>query len=71
MKNKKVSVIIPNLNGEKLLEKNLPSFIKAWEYKKNNILEIIIVDDGSEDESVKFLKENYPAIKLIKHTKNR
>ena len=71
MKNIKVSVIVPNLNGEKLLEKNLPSFIKAWEYKKNNILEIIIVDDGSEDESVKFLKKNYPNIKLIKHTKNR
>jgi GT2 family glycosyltransferase len=66
-----VSVVMPNLNGEKLLEKNLPAFVKAKENSKNNIKEIIIVDDGSWDNSVNFLKQNYPEIKLIKHKINR
>lgn len=67
----RVSVIIPNLNGEKLLEKNLPYFIKAWDQKSNSIAEIIVVDDGSWDESVSFLKNKYPRIKVIKHKVNR
>lgn len=67
----KVSVVVPNLNGEDLLRKNLPRLLEAWEYKKNNIIEIIVVDDDSTDKSVSFLKEFYPQIRLIKHTKNR
>lgn len=66
-----VSIVMPNLNGEKLLEKNLPYYIKAMANPKNNILEIIIVDDGSWDNSVGFLKNNYSQIKLIKHKVNR
>jgi GT2 family glycosyltransferase len=73
VKNQKfeVSVVIPNLNGEKLMEKNLPKLIAAKGYAPNEILEIIIVDDGSWDGSVGFLKKNYPDIRLIRHTVNR
>lgn len=73
MKNKKftVSVVMPNLNGEKLLEKNLPKLIAAKDYLPNGIIEIIVVDDGSWDGSVNFLKTNYPNIRLFKHTANR
>lgn len=68
----KISIVIPNLNGKKLLEKNLPSLFKAVENKQNNIIEVIVVDDGSWDGSVKFLQKNYKdSIKLVKHTKNR
>lgn len=66
-----ISVIIPNLNGEKLLEKNLPYLLKAKENPKNNITEIIVVDDGSWDDSVKLLTKNFSEIKLIKHKVNR
>ncbi|MEK7497534.1 MAG: glycosyltransferase family 2 protein [Patescibacteria group bacterium] len=67
-----VSIIIPNWNGKELMEKNLPFVLKAKENKSNKILEIIIVDDGSTDDSYKFIKENYgERIKVIKHTKNR
>lgn len=66
-----VSVVIPNLNGEKLLEKNLPFLLKAKDNPKNNILEIIIVDDGSWDESVKIITKKFPQVKLIKHKVNR
>lgn len=62
---------MPNLNGEKLLEKNLPKLIAAKDYAPNGIMEIIIIDDGSWDGSVNFLKKNYPDIRLFKHTANR
>lgn len=62
---------MPNLNGEKLLEKNLPVLLNAKQNTENNISEIIIVDDGSWDNSVKLLTDKFPEIKLIKHTKNR
>lgn len=67
-----VSIVIPNYNGRQIMEKNLPFVLKAAEQKRNNIQEIVVVDDGSKDDSVGFLKTNYGAkIKLIKHTKNR
>lgn len=71
MKKNTVSVVMPNLNGEKLLEKNLPFLLKAKENPENNIIEIIVVDDGSWDGSVKLLTKKFPEVKLIKHKKNR
>ena len=67
----KVSIIIPNFNGRDLVEKNLPKVLEAKENPKNHIVEIIIVDDASYDESVSYLKKNFPSVKLIKHKKNR
>lgn len=61
----KLSVVIPNFNGQKLLEKNLPIILSEI----RNI-EIVIVDDASTDESVNFLKKNYPQIKLIEKVTN-
>lgn len=66
-----VSVVIPNYNGEELLKKNLPQVIAAMDNPKNNILEIVVVDDGSADKSVNLVKSTFPQVKLIKHTKNR
>jgi GT2 family glycosyltransferase len=71
MKNLTVSVIIPNFNGESLLEKNLPFILKAKEDLRNNIIEIIVVDDGSSDGSAKLIISKFPQIKLIKHKVNR
>src|SRR3990167_7033877 len=62
---KKVSVIIPNYNGEELLSHNLPNVIKFCK-----ACEIIVVDDASSDGSVKLIKESHKNIKLIKNSKN-
>lgn len=67
----KASIIIPNFNGESLLARNLPYVIGAMNNSKNSISEIIIVDDGSWDGSVKLLKDKFSQIKVIKHKKNR
>ncbi len=67
----KVSVIVTNYNGKDLLEKNIPFILIAKNKKENRIEEIIVVDDASKDESVDFIKSNFPEIKVIRHTKNR
>lgn len=67
-----ISIVIPNFNGKELLQKNLPLVLTAKQNKKNNIKEIIIVDDGSSDDSVQFLKENFARkVRIIVHKKNR
>lgn len=66
-----VSVIIPNYNGESLIEKNLPHLLAAKDNPKNRIKEIIIVDDASYDGSVNLIKNKFPQVRLIKHRINR
>ncbi len=59
------SVVIPAFNGLEYLQKNLKSVAAL------GANEIIIVDDASADNSVNFIKENFPKIKLIQHSKNK
>ena len=65
--NDSISVILPNFNGRGLLEKNIPSLFEALGDIDN---EIIVIDDCSSDDSVQFLKETYPAIKVIRNEIN-
>ncbi len=67
---KKISVIIPNWNGKDLLKKNMPPLLHALKFYESPS-EIIIVDDGSTDDSVPFLKSNYSQIKVIELGENR
>lgn len=60
---KKVSVVILNWNGKKLLEEFLPSVVK---YTDCNMADIVIADNYSSDDSVSFIQENYPALSVIK-----
>lgn len=66
---KSISVVIPNYNGKHLLERNIPSVIKALEFSKVDY-EIIIPDDASPDDSVFFLKEKHPSIIVIENKVN-
>lgn len=65
------TVIIPSYNGRELLEENLPSIIKASQNPNNKIRQIIIVDDGSTDDTIVFIKNSYSQVKVIKHSVNR
>ncbi|MCX7927437.1 MAG: glycosyltransferase family 2 protein [Candidatus Omnitrophica bacterium] len=61
-----VSVIIINYNGCDLLKECLSS-VTAQSYAP---IEIIVVDNGSVDSSVEFLRNNYPQVKLILNKEN-
>ncbi|MDC1436014.1 glycosyltransferase family 2 protein [Gammaproteobacteria bacterium] len=66
----KCSIIIPNFNGETLLQQNLPSVINESK-KFNNDCEVIVVDDASSDNSVKILQAQFPSVKLVQHKINK
>lgn len=67
---KSVSIVIPNYNGKHLLEKYLPSVFIAAENAETEF-EVIVIDDGSKDDSITFIKQNYKNIKLLINDKNR
>lgn len=52
---KSVSYIIPNYNGRKLLEKNLPDVIRSM----NDQDELVVIDDASSDDSVEWMQSQY------------
>jgi GT2 family glycosyltransferase len=55
-----------NWNGRKFLEHFLPSVAQT----QYNNFEIIIADNGSTDDSISFLANNYPQIRIISFTEN-
>ncbi len=65
-----ISVVIPNYNGKSLLEQNLPFVYNALQTSGITDYEIIIPDDASSDDSVNFLRTNYPEIIVIENTTN-
>jgi hypothetical protein len=63
-----VSIVILNMNEKHFLGPCLDSLKKMnFPYK----YEIIIVDNGSTDDSQEFIKKNYPKVKLIANKENR
>lgn len=60
------SVIIPNWNGSDLLEDCLNSLGK----QTFSNFEIILVDNGSTDDSLEYVENNFPEVKIIKFKKN-
>ncbi|SMC94255.1 glycosyltransferase family 2 protein [Pedobacter nyackensis] len=61
-----VAVVILNWNGKALLEQFLPSVLKS-EYAN---LQIVVGDNASTDDSIAFIKANYPEIRLIQNDHN-
>ena len=56
-----VAVVILNWNGKSFLEKFLPSVMGST----YNNLNVVIADNASDDDSIDFLKKNYPAVKIL------
>lgn len=61
----KTAVAILNWNGRKLLEEFLPSVI---EFSKN--ADIYVIDNASSDDSIDFLKLNFPKVTIIQNEDN-
>jgi GT2 family glycosyltransferase len=65
-KNSKVSIIVVNWNGERFLKDCLGA-LSGQSYDNR---EIILVDNGSSDNSVRFVRENFPKVKVIALAEN-
>ncbi len=61
----KTSIVIPNWNGADDLADCLDSLLK-----QTLQADIIVVDNGSTDNSLKLLAERYPQVEVITHNKN-
>jgi len=62
------TVVIPNWNGRDLLEKYLPSVVTALAGNPEN--EILVVDNGSTDGSVAYLREHFPTVTVLAQSSN-
>ena len=60
-----VSIVILNFNGRNYLEKFLPS---VTQHSKEH--EIVVADNNSSDDSIDFLENSYPDIRLISFSEN-
>lgn len=63
----KIAIVILNWNGQGLLEKFLPTIIKFSTFDN---VEIYVADNASTDNSVSFIKENFPSIKIVQNKTN-
>ena len=64
---KKIAIIILNWNGSKLLNMFLPSVVN---YSPAGLADIYVADNGSTDDSVSLLKEEFPSVNVITLDKN-
>lgn len=61
----KIAVVILNWNGKQLLEQFVPSVL-AYSQEAD----IYIADNASNDDSVRFVSEAFPSVKIIQNKKN-
>lgn len=64
---KPIAVIILNWNGVRLLREYLPSVV---EHTPREIADVIVADNGSTDDSLKILQEEFPGVRVVKFEKN-
>ena len=60
-----IAVVILNWNGKDLLENFLPSVVSY-----SNEANIYVIDNASTDDSIDFLRQNYPQIKIVQLDQN-
>lgn len=63
----KISVIILNWNGERFLKQYLPSLIQNT---PSELAEIVVADNGSTDNSLDLIRNEFPSVRLIEFDKN-
>lgn len=62
-----VSVVIPNWNGAKFL----PVCLASLRLQTQQPLEVILVDNGSTDDSLELVQRDYPEVRIVAWAQNR
>src|SRR5262245_35491071 len=65
----RATILILNWDGKHLLEEGLPSVIRAV-HKAAGGHEILVVDNGSTDGSVEFVRNRFPEVKVLPLDRN-
>lgn len=68
----KISVVIPAYNEADRIDKTL-SLIDSFFHERNDLKEIIVVDDGSSDSTSEIVQERasgLPYLKLVRNSQN-
>lgn len=60
------AVVILNWNGRALLEQFLPSVVAHT----HSGAQLVVADNASTDDSIAFLEQHYPQVKIIRNTRN-
>lgn len=58
----RTAIVILNWNGEKFFDKFLPSVLRHSQVENT---EIVVADNGSTDNSIPYLKQHFPSVKII------
>ena len=64
------AIVILNWNGAQMLRKYLPSVVQSIIDNRKSKIELIVADNGSTDESLTVLKNEFPSVKTIVLDKN-
>ena len=64
---KELAISILNWNGLNLLKQFVPT---AAKYSISEVADLIVADNGSSDDSVVWLEDNFPEVKIIRLDKN-
>ena len=62
----RIAVVILNWNGRHFLEKFLPDVIRF----SSDDASVVVADNASTDDSVEYLKKNFPSVRIILNEKN-
>ena len=63
---KKVTIVIPNYNGKRFLDDCLSSL----ERQTSKDFETLVIDNASQDDSVSYIREHYPWVKILALDRN-
>src|ERR687884_270097 len=63
----RVTVVVPNWNGERFLDLCLSS-LRRQSFED---FETVLVDNGSTDTSIDFAKRNFPEVRVVSLSENR
>ena len=63
-----VSIVVVNLDGRHLLADCLDS-LAALDYPPDRV-DVVVVDNGSRDDSVRFLTDHYPHVRIVQSRTN-